>query len=167
VLTLSGSVYALCRIDLQGGGQLKISARTTPLVIYVDTPESCGGGAGMGSVVLSGQVLNVNSDPATFVMMVAGSDTTPTTVDIDDNSVTAANAPMAIYAPNSTVDFKNNLDWKGALVAKTIKMKNNANIEYDDRLSELFLAGGTRFYEPQGYKECANTLTSSAPDSGC
>jgi hypothetical protein len=167
VLTMSGNVYALCRLDLQGGGQLKISARTTPLVIYVDSPESCGGSAGMGSVVLSGQVLNVNSNPATFVMMVTGSNTAPTTVDIDDNSVTAANAPMGIYAPNSTVDFKNNLDWKGALVAKSIKMKNNANIEYDARLSEVFLAGGSRFYEQQGYKECANTLTSSAPDSGC
>ena len=167
VLTLSGNVYALCRLDLQGGGQLKISARTTPLVIYVDTPESCGSTAGMGSVNLSGQVLNVNSDPATFVMMVAGSSTIATSVDIEDNSVTKANAPMAIYAPNSDVDYKNNLDWKGALVAKSITMKNNANIEYDSRVSDLFLAGGIRFYETQGYKECANVLPSSAPDSGC
>ena len=113
----------------------------------------------MGSVNLSGQVLNVNADPATFVLMVAGSTTTATTVTIEDNAVTAANAPMAIYAPNSTVDYKNNLDWKGALVAKTIKIQNNANIEYDNRLSNIFLAGGIRFYEAQGYKECATAPT--------
>jgi hypothetical protein len=167
VVTLSGNVYSLCRIDLQNGGQLKISARTTPLVIYIDTPQSCGNGAGMGSANLSGQVLNVNSNPATFVLMVAGSTTVDTTVTIEDNAVTKLNAPMAIYAPNSTVDYKNNLDWKGALVAKTIKIQNNADIEYDTRLSDIFLAGGIRFYEAQGYKECATLPTATAPDSGC
>ena len=129
-------------------------------MIYIDTPQSCGGGAGMGSANLAGQVLNVNSDAATFVLMVAGSTRVDTTVTIEDNAVTELNAPMAIYAPNSTVDYKNNLDWKGALVAKTIKIKNKANIEYDSRLSDLFLAGGIRFYEAQGYKECATVLTS-------
>ena len=167
ILTLSGDVYALCKLDIQGGAQLKISARTTPLIVYIDTPENCGGGSGMGSATLAGQVLNVNSDPATFVLMVAGSTSTTTTVTIEDNAVTKLNAPMAIYAPNSTVDFKNNLDWKGAMVAKKIEIKNNANIEYDSRVSDVFLAGGIRFYEAQGYKECATTPTSTAPDSGC
>jgi type II secretory pathway pseudopilin PulG len=167
VVTLSGNVYSLCRLDLQGGGQLKISARTTPLVIYIDTPQACGGSSGMGSVNLAGQVLNVNSNPATFVLMVAGSTTVDTTVTIEDNAVTKLSAPMAIYAPNSTVDYKNNLDWKGALVAKTIKIQNNADIQYDSRLSNIFLAGGIRFYEAQGYKECATLPTATAPDSGC
>jgi hypothetical protein len=101
------------------------------------------------------------------VLMVAGSTTVDTTVTIEDNAVTKLNAPMAIYAPNSTVDYKNNLDWKGALVAKTIKIQNNADIEYDTRLSDIFLAGGIRFYEAQGYKECATLPTATAPDSGC
>ena len=135
--------------------------------MYIDTPENCGGGAGMGSANLGGQVLNVNSDAATFVLMVAGSASISTAVTIEDNAVTKLNAPMAIYAPNSTVDFKNNLDWKGALVAKKINIKNTANIDYDSRVSDVFLAGGIRFYEAQGYKECATAPTTSAPDSGC
>ena len=53
--------------------------------------------------------------------------------------MTTLSAPMAIYAPNSTVDYKNNLDWKGALVAKKIDIKNNANIEYDSRVSDVSL----------------------------
>jgi hypothetical protein len=167
VVTLSGDVYALCRLDIQGNGQLKISARTTPLFMYIDSPQSCGNGAGEGSVNLAGQVLNVNTDPATFVLMVAGSPTVNTVVNIEDNAVTKLNAPMAIYAPNSTVEYQNNLDWKGALVAKTIIIKNNANIDYDARVSGVSLDGSTRFYEPQGYKECATTPTTSAPDSGC
>jgi len=104
---------------------------------------------------------------ATFVLMVAGSTTTDTVVTIEDNAVSKLSAPMAIYAPNSTVEYKNNLDWKGALVAKKIDIKNNANIDYDSRVSDIFLAGGIRFYEAQGYKECATAPTTSAPDSGC
>lgn len=167
VVTLSGNVYSLCRLDLQGNGQLKISARTTPLFMYIDTPQSCGNGPGEGSVNLAGQVLNVNSNPATFVLLVAGSTTVNTVVNIADNAVTALSAPMAIYAPNSTVDYMNNLDWKGALVAKTINIQNNADIEYDSRVSDVSLTGGVRFYETQGYKECATSPTTSAPDSGC
>jgi hypothetical protein len=76
---------------------------------------------------------------------------------------------MAIYAPNSTVDFANNLDWKGALVAKTINIKNNADITYDSRVStDISIGNSTRFYEPQNYKECASVPTSSSdPSSGC
>jgi Tfp pilus assembly protein PilX len=166
VLTLTGNVYSLCRLEIQTGGQLKISARTTPLYLYIDTPESCGTGTGMGSAVLEGSVLNVNANPATFVLLVAGSATKATSVTISDN-VKAAEAPMAIYAPNSTVDFKNNLDWKGALIAKTISIKNNANITYDSRVSDISLGSSVRFYEAQAYKECASDPPTSVPNSGC
>ena len=81
--------------------------------------------------------------------------------------MTAANAPMAIYAPNSTVEYDNNLDWKGAIVAQRITMKNNASIDYDPSIAGITLGNQVRFYEPQGYKECAVDPTSSAPDSGC
>jgi hypothetical protein len=99
--------------------------------------------------------------------MAAGSGAKDTTISIDDNTVTAANAPMAIYAPNSTVEYRNNLDWKGAIVAKRITMQNNASIAYDPSIAGITLGNNVRFYEPQGYKECAVDPTSSAPDSGC
>jgi hypothetical protein len=167
-LTLTGNVYSLCSLTIGSNAQLKISARTTPLYFYIDTPENCGGTAGMGSATLDGQVLNVNTNPATFVMLVAGSATIATSVGIADNAVTAANAPMAIYAPNSIVNFKNNLDWKGALVAKTITIKNNATIAYDSRVStDITLGSPTRFYEAQAYKECSSDPPTSTPNSGC
>jgi hypothetical protein len=166
-LTLSGDVYSLCQLTIGSSAQLKISARTTPLFIYIDTPENCGGGAGMGSVNLLGQVLNVNSDPSTFTLLVAGSTSVATTVEIADNAVTAAAAPMSIYAPNSTVDYQNNLDWSGALVAKTITIKNNATINYDSRVASVTMGSTVRFYEPQGYKECTSDPPSSTPTSGC
>ncbi len=167
VLTLTGNIYLVCSLTLGSNAQLKIAARTTPLYFYIDTPEHCGG-SGMGSVTLDGQILNVNSNPATFVLLVAGSATIATSVGIADNAVTAANAPMAIYAPNSTVNFKNNLDWAGALVAKTITIKNNATISYDSRVStDITLGNPTRFYESQAYKECSSDPPTSTPNSGC
>jgi hypothetical protein len=165
VLTLTGTTYSLCNLNVQSGGQLKIAARVTTLFMYVDTPEACG--AGLGNASLTGQVLNVNSNPATFVLLVAGSATTPTTIAIADNAVTAAAAPMGIYAPNSTVDFANNLDWSGALVAKTITIKNNANINYDSRVANVTMNSNVRFYEEQGYRECSSDAPSSTPNSGC
>ena len=168
ILTLTGNIYSVCSLTLGSNAQLKISARTTPLYFYIDTPESCGSTAGMGSATLNGQVLNVNSNPATFVLLVAGSATKATSVGIADNAVTALNAPMAIYAPNSTVNFMNNLDWKGALVAKTITIMNNATIAYDSRVStDISLGSPTRFYEAQAYKECSSDAPTSVPNSGC
>jgi Tfp pilus assembly protein PilX len=165
VLTLAGDTYSLCKLDLQAGGQLKIAARTTPLMLYIDTPEACG--SGNGTANLSGQVLNVNSNPATFTLLVAGSTSIATTVTVEDNAVTAAAAPMNIYAPNSTVDYKNNLDWAGALVAKTITIKNNATIAYDSRVSTITMGSNIRFYEGQAYKECTSDPPNSTPNSGC
>lgn len=167
VLTLTGDTYALCSLTLGSSAQLQVAARTTPLIMYIDSPENCGGGAGMGAVTLDGQFVNVNTSASTFVLEVAGSTTTATTVGISDNS-SHASSPMAIYAPNSTVDFKNNLDWKGAIVAKTIKVKNNATIDYDSSI-EIILSGSlTRLYESQGYKECATDPSSSTdPSSAC
>jgi Tfp pilus assembly protein PilX len=165
VLTLTGDVYALCSLTLGNSAQLQIAARTTPMIMYIDSPNTCG--AGTGSVTLDGQFVNVNASASSFVLEVAGSTTTATTVGISDNS-SHASSPMAIYAPNSTVDFKNNLDWKGAIVAKTIKVKNNATIDYDSSIEIILSGSQTRLYESQGYKECATVPSSSTdPSSGC
>jgi hypothetical protein len=76
---------------------------------------------------------------------------------------------MAIYAPNSTVDFKNNLDFKGSLVVKTIKVKNNAEIAYDTRIGGIASGSSIRHYDfgTGTYRECTNSATAAAPDSGC
>jgi hypothetical protein len=167
VLTLTGDVYSLCSITLTGSAQLQIAARSTPMIMYIDSPENCGGGAGMGSATFDGTFVNVNSNASTFVLEVAGSTNVATTVGIADNS-SHASSPMAIYAPNSTVDFKNNLDWTGAIVAKTIKVKNNASISYDSSIQMILSGSATRLYESQGYKECATDPSSSTdPSSAC
>jgi hypothetical protein len=76
---------------------------------------------------------------------------------------------MAIYAPNSTVDFKNNLDFKGSMVVKAIKVKNNAAIAYDTRIGDISSGSSIRHYDygTGSYRECTNAPTGATADSGC
>jgi hypothetical protein len=169
-LTLSGNDYLLCRLDLKTGtSRLQIAPRSTTLKMYLDVPENCPGVTGPGSADMTGRVINLNANPATFALLVAGSATVATAVDLADVAVTALDAPMAIYAPNSTVDFKNNLDFTGALVAKTIKVKNNANVAYDTRIGTITSGSSIRHYDygTGSYRECTSAPAGTAPDAGC
>lgn len=169
-LTLSGNEYLLCRIELRdANSRLLIAARSTTLKMYLDAPENCPGVTGAGSADMTGKVQNLNTNPATFALLVAGSATVPTAVDLSDGAVTAIDAPMAIYAPNSTVDFKNNLDFRGSLVVKAIKVKNNADIDYDTRIGSITSGSSIRHFDygTGSYLECTNTPTATTPDSGC
>ncbi len=66
-LTLGGNVYSFCRLELDNTAQLKIAARElgTAVRIYMDSPENCGGGNGMGSVSVrnDSQIVNMNTIP--------------------------------------------------------------------------------------------------------
>jgi hypothetical protein len=169
-LTLSGDNYLLCRVDLKDpSSRLQIAARSGTLRMYIDAPENCPGVTGAGSAALNGRIINVNTDPSTFALLVAGSPTVATAIDLFDGAVTAVDAPMAIYAPNSTVDFKNNLDFRGSLAVKTIKVKNNAAIEYDTRIGTIASGSSIRHYDfgTGTYRECTGAPTATAPDSGC
>ena len=170
VLTLSGNKYFFCRLELKGGSTLQIASRTTPLEVYIDSPENCGSTSGMGSVAWNSNAnfTNLSSNPATFVLYVAGSTRIATSVDLSSNDSTGASQIiMAIYAPNSTVTYANNLNFTGAIVAKTIDLKNNAVITYDSRVTAITSGSSVRFYKGYDYKECTTTPTGTTPDTGC
>jgi hypothetical protein len=169
-LTLSGNKYFFCRLELKGGSTLQIASRTTPMEVYIDSPDNCGSTSGMGSVVWNSNAnfINLSTNPATFVLYVAGSSRVATSVDLSSNDSTGASQiVMAIYAPNSTVTYANNLNFTGAIVAKTIDLKNNAVITYDSRVTGITSGSAVRFYKGYDYKECTTTATGSTPDTGC
>jgi Tfp pilus assembly protein PilX len=169
-LTLSGDKYFFCRLEIKGGGVVQIASRTTPMAVYIDKPENCSGVSGGGSVAWnsSGNFVNLSSNPATFVLYVAGSTNVATSVDLSSNDQTG-NGPiiMAIYAPNSTVTYANNLNFTGAIVAKSIDLKNNAQITYDSRVTGITTGSSIRFYKGYDYKECAGAPTGTTPETGC
>jgi Tfp pilus assembly protein PilX len=170
VLTLSGNKYFFCRLELKGGSDLQIASRTTPLEVYIDKPENCSGVSGAGNVVFasSSDFVNLSNNPAVFVLKVAGSSTTATNIDLSSNDSTGSSQViMAVYAPNSNITYANNLNFTGAIVAKSIDLKNNATITYDSRVTGLTSGSPVRFYKGYDYKECTGAPTGATPDTGC
>jgi Tfp pilus assembly protein PilX len=165
-LNLSGNVYLFCRFEFTKG-TINIPSRSTPLFIFIDTPENCGGTTGMGSAVLDGNFTNLYSPAQAIALLVAGSSTMPTTVELPDNDATN---PMGVYAPNSTVVEKNGVEFTGALVAKSIDIKNNAVFHWDTRINGITSGSNIRFYQyaTGSYKECTSfPASASTPSDGC
>jgi Tfp pilus assembly protein PilX len=170
-LTLTGDRYSFCRIELRNSASIRIAARGAtqpPLRIYVDTPQNCGGGAGMGSVSLlqSSSFQNLNNSPATFLLAVSGSLTTSTTVDLANAAGPGVLTVMGIYAPYSTVNFSNSINLVGAVLAKQVLASNNITITYDPLILQL-VEDPQYLYRRTQYLECTNVATSTSPDSGC
>lgn len=168
-LTLTGDVYSFCRLTVSNNATLRIAPRTTPLKIYIDSPEDCGGGTGMGDVALinSGLIQNLNTSPATLQLYVAGSTSVNTTVTIGNSGSSGAGTTLLVYAPNSAVTLENNVFVTGTVISKSITFGNNAEIVYDASVKDLSSGSTTPIYTQETYKECASEPTGSAPDSGC
>ena len=168
-LTLTGNVYSFCRLTVTNNGTLRIAARSTPLRIYIDSPESCGGSTGMGSVSVTnnGLIQNLNTGPATLQLYVVGSTSVNTTVTIGNNGSSGAGTTLFVYAPNSAATLDNNSYLTGSVIAKSITFGNNARITYDASVKSLASGSSTPIYSQETYKECASAQTGTAPDSGC
>jgi Tfp pilus assembly protein PilX len=168
-LTLGGSVYSFCGIDIDNTAQLKIPARPlgTGIRIFIDSPEHCGG-EGTGSVTVrnSGTILNLNTDPTTFQLYLLGSNSIPTYVAFDGVEF-AMDLVMAIYAPYSTIRIKNDSHLSGAIASKAIDLQNGASITYHDRIADITTGSPLRLYRAEQYVECTSAPTSVQPDSGC
>jgi hypothetical protein len=168
-LTLGGSVYSFCGIDLDNTAQLKIPARPlgTGIRIFIDSPDNCGG-AGTGSVSArnSATILNLNTDPTTFQLYLLGSSSIPTYVAFDGVDF-ASDLVMAVYAPYSTIRIKGDSRLSGAIASKAIDLQNSAGIEYHERIADITTGSPLRLYRPEQYVECTTVPTSTQPDSGC
>src|SRR6185312_6786361 len=120
-----------------------------PLKIFIDSPENCGGGAGMGSVVFrnGGEIANLNTDPTTLQLYAVGSNTLPSSISYENNFGTAVN--VLIYAPKSTVTFSNHTSIVGAVAAKQVQMQNNTTITFDGRADNVVVNNLLPHFERQ------------------
>ena len=166
-LTLSGDVYSFCKLEMNNSSQLLISPRdpATPLKIYIDKPETCG--AGTGSVTLRNNtgIVNLNSDPRTLQLYVAGSTSTATSVSFENSF--DSSMIMVVYAPDSTVSMTNHLDIVGAVAAKSFQMQNNTSLTYHERVGDITTGSTIRVYNAEDYVECTTEQTDPTYDSGC
>jgi Tfp pilus assembly protein PilX len=171
-VTLTGDVYNFCKVDIRNSAQLRIAARTTPLRIFFDTPEACGAPTGSNYAQLTltqtSGIINLNTDPTTLQVMVAGSSTRPTSVEFHNTGDAAQDVHMTIYAPNSTIIFENPTTMTGALAAKLIQLQNSVVLTYDDRVRGIVSLNSAQLFQlDTGFQECTATPSTSEPDSGC
>ena len=115
--------------------------------MYIDAPENCPGVTGAGSVNLGGRVTNVNTNPATFALLMTGSGTTATAIDLFDGAVTAIDAPMSISLPTRRWTSRTTSNSRASSSRSRFKVKNNAAIEYDTRIGSITSGSAIRHYE--------------------
>jgi hypothetical protein len=170
-LTLGGSVYSFCRLDLDQTAQLKIPARPSgsAVRIYMDSPDDCGSGTGMGSVSVrnNSSIVNMNTDPTTLQLYVVGSPTVATSVDFANGVDLESDLIMSVYAPNSTVTMRNHTRLVGAVAARQLVLQNNASLIYSERIGDITSGSMVRLYRDAEYHECSNDQATTAVDSGC
>jgi hypothetical protein len=167
-LTLGGSVYSLCRLNLKNNSKLYIAARAAnapPLKIYFGAPSVCNGQTEPIMIENGIGITNYNPDPVTLQLFVRGSSTTNTRVNFKNNIANSDATPIMIYAPNSEVLLENNARFTGGLVGKTVHIKNNVEFDYDPNAATPGNLTAL-IYQPMSSRECS-PVAPSAPDSGC
>ena len=173
VLTLSGNVYLICRLEVRSGATLQIGARTTPLWLYLDSMDNKRCGNKGSTAIINGKIVNLNSSAATFIMQAAGKPSHPRhihgKINIGKDAITASAAPMAIYGPRAKVEFKDNANYKGTIVVGEVKAGHDVNITYDTGLANVPASGPRMYNGSRGsYKECTDVATvATTPTSGC
>jgi hypothetical protein len=153
---------------MRNSAKLKIAARASALKVFADSPESCGGGAGMGSVSLqqSSKIENLNTDPVSLQLFVAGSPTVSSSVSFENTGSASENTAMAIYAPNSTFLMQNHMQITGAVVAKTVQLENNTTLTYDGRVEGAGAVPAARIFQNPQWVECTSNQGTGV-ESGC
>jgi hypothetical protein len=166
-LTLGGSDYFICKLELTGGHL--IMASESHIRIFFDTPENCGLASGAAQISVTGngsiEATGYLGTPGHFDMpgfYLLGSSNMQTRVNLAGN---AKSNQLVIYAPSSTIEISGNGNYIGAIVGKTIDDSGNGSITQPSGY-EPPKPGGSTLYSRQSYVECTGA-TASPPNAGC
>jgi hypothetical protein len=165
-LTLTGNTYVFCKLDIQNLSQLIVGLRgSTPLKIFIDSPENCPGVSGAGTVRVSGtsMITNLNVDAKSLQIYAAGSSSTATSLRFES---AASNMVAVFYAPKSTILLQNANAILGAVAAQTITLQDTAHINWLDS-AEITTDDLYPLFKRTSWVECTPRPTGDTPDSGC
>jgi hypothetical protein len=163
-LTLRGSVYYLCSLQMRSSTRLILDPPDTskPMLIYI------GDCATQPTQVIlmesSTQVVSAPGKTVPVQFLVKGSSSKSTTVRWESSS--AAITPTAVYAPKSDIEMDSSSRILGAVTGKTVTMKSSSEILYDPRIdiSPFDLS----INQTATYRECrAQAADGAVPDEGC
>jgi hypothetical protein len=159
-VTLGGSNYAICKLDMTGG--TLIAAQGTRVRIYFAGPDLCGGET-QPIYMTGGRIATTSGNPDDLALLVVGSGTVATTVEMRGNG--AVNQ-LLLYAPRSTAVLNGTADFMGAFAAKALTFNGTGNITGVD--SALTFTTPVEFlFKQTRFVECVGPLTTTAPGQGC
>jgi Tfp pilus assembly protein PilX len=179
-LTLGGSIYSFCQLDVGNNSSLIVAPKSGSAVrIYIDAPENCANNPqnlDIGGITKTNKatIVNTNTDPRTLQIYVVGSPTGCSSLPLPTPSrcaVTLSNnlsIAGVIYAPYSAVTLDQNVKIDGAVAASQVQMSNSSTVTYDSLVSGL-TSGVFPLFRQKDYRECTSMspTATQAPDTGC
>ena len=181
-LTLPGGLYHLCGVTA-GNNSTIIVPSDHKVSLWIDSPRGnstnpevpsagCEDGPNAGRLNFDKNGLKINADgtknPAELQVFVYG--TTSNFNGTGDPDVVIKNGAEffgTIWAPDSTVDFKNNGEVAGGITGKVLDMKNNGGFKHDSRIFDMPLPG-TGVAKRRGWFECsAEQVPDADPEARC
>ena len=121
-------LYVTGDVVMNSGSQIQVDAGSS-LTLYVE-------GDLTGDSLNNVEINNYTGIPGDFKLCLLG--TSEPYIEFINNS----DLFMAIYAPNTDVIFKNNTNFRGSIVARSIYMKNNSVFYYDKALQGESIGSG-------------------------
>ncbi|HEX8207777.1 MAG TPA: hypothetical protein VF587_17055 [Solirubrobacteraceae bacterium] len=174
-ITLPTGTYYLCGLDASANGNVINVEPGAKVRMYIDSnrgnPTWCDAANPLDGQFIIKNDGKVNPLPTTdpkaeqFALFVYGTSATGDPVDVDMNNGVAFWG--TIWAPDSTIDIKNNQVVSGGFTAGSIDMKNNGGFQYDSDIANQPLPG-TADAENLSWTECQrNPSVATDPESGC
>ncbi len=163
-VTLGGSYYNFCQINLGNSAAINIAANAR-VTIFLDSPTRLGSGckAGQGGFSTGNNTLmgNASGDPSALFLVVYGNPAAWPTLYFPNGQDIAA----SIYAPTTAIDFKNSGVFRGGISASSVAIKNNA--QWDARSADLSITT-TLIYYRGAWRQCPSTIPAeSDATNGC
>jgi len=173
-VTLGGSQYVFCKLTTNSNSSLLVSGGRR-VVIYFDSPESCGYPSGTAQLDMNSNSRITSNDGTPVELRFAGSTTRQTILHLSANTDADAECQqnMIVYAPLSDVlvnpgsTSNNGTTYCGALAGKTITLGSNAHLRVNGDY-DLALQPTIPYYQPDEFVECrAAPATAPTFDAGC
>lgn len=165
-ITLGGGTYNFCSVTLGNQASIVIAAGAV-VRIYLDSPDRDGSGCPEGSGTLTSGNNSLfasaaSGDPAALQIYVWGDRDEEHVLDLPNRDRFNA----AVYAPNSTVRFKNSGTVAGGISARRIEFKNSSRFDWDADLAS-FRATTVLVHYRTAWRECRALGASADPSAPC
>jgi hypothetical protein len=175
-VTLTGSKYSLCKLQMSSNSSLLAAAGTTTY-LYFDSPEACGYQTDNSTdcqhdpdpqLNMSSNTRISSNDGSPVNLLFVGSANRRTLLCLSSNTdINAACVQnVIVYAPLSDVELKSNSTYCGAIAGSMVNLDSNAILSTSDIAKSFVPPGTPPHYAMDRFVDC-RAAPADPPNSGC